>query len=512
MRRASWRARLRYQFDKSMAAGPIALIGWLAVISLVAIIAAGLVLALTGIAPDGGEHLSFVEGAWESLMRTMDAGTMGGDIGWPFRGVSLVVTISGIFVFSALIGVLSSGLEEKLDDLRKGRSQVLENDHTIIFNWSPSIFDVISELVIANTSRRRPRIVIMAAKDKVEMEDELADKIENLRNTRIICRSGDPTDLYDINIVNPHTSRSIIVLSPEGDHADSEVIKTVLALVNDPGRRKEPYQIAAEIRDTRNAEVARIVGGKELQLVLADDLISRIVAHSSRQSGLSGVYSELLDFEGCEIYTLEQPELSGKSFGAAVMMYESSTLIGFCDNEGAVHLNPPANRIFLPGERAIIIAEDDAAIKSAAAEMRIDKEAIRGSSDTRDKGGAHADARLEPPRPDHRPRAVALCRPWFATHHRRRYARYRRGGSWPDACERQHGGHLPRHRYQQPRRTRRPRYSRLRPRACARLLRPHGRTARRHPHARHPFAATPDRRENRPPHRHRQRDDRRAQP
>jgi len=376
MRRTPWRARLRYQFDKSMAAGPIALIGWLAVISLVVIIAAGLVLALTGIAPDGGEHMSFVEGAWESLMRTMDAGTIGGDLGWPFRGVSLVVTISGIFVFSALIGVLSSGLEEKLDDLRKGRSQVLENDHTIIFNWSPSIFDVISELIIANTSRRRPRIVIMAAKDKVEMEDELADKIGDLRNTRIICRSGDPTDLYDINIVNPHTSRSIIVLSPEGDHADSEVIKTVLALVNDPGRRQEPYQIAAEIRDTRNAEVARIVGGKELQLVLADDLISRIVAHSSRQSGLSGVYSELLDFEGCEIYTLEQPELSGKSFGAAVMMYETSTLIGFCDNEGEVHLNPPANRIFLPGERAIIIAEDDAAIKSGAAEMRVDKEAI----------------------------------------------------------------------------------------------------------------------------------------
>ncbi|MGO7302082.1 hypothetical protein ACCS72_37990, partial [Rhizobium ruizarguesonis] len=61
---------------------------------------------------------------------------------------------------------------------------------------------------------------------EVEMEDELADKIENLRNTRIICRSGDQTDLYDINIVNPNTSRSIIVLSPEGDHADSEVIKT----------------------------------------------------------------------------------------------------------------------------------------------------------------------------------------------------------------------------------------------------------------------------------------------
>jgi voltage-gated potassium channel Kch len=353
------RARLRYEFDKSMAAGPIALIGWLAVISLVVIVAAGIILALTGIAPDGAQPMSFVEGAWESLMRTMDAGTMGGDVGWTFRGISLVVTIAGIFVFSALIGVLSSGLEEKLEELRKGRSQVLEKDQTIIFNWSPSIFDVISELVIANASRRRPRIVIMAPKDKVEMEDEIAAKIGDLKNTRIICRSGDPTDLYDINIVNPQTSRSIVVLSPEGEHADSEVIKTVLALVNDPSRRATPYQIAAEIRDSRNAEVARIV------------------VHSSRQAGLSGVYSELLDFDGCEIYTVEQPDLTGKSFGAGVMMYETSTLIGFCDTAGEVHLNPSTNRIFLPGERAIIIAEDDDMIKTGNPnDIRLERDAI----------------------------------------------------------------------------------------------------------------------------------------
>ncbi|MGA1802713.1 CASTOR/POLLUX-related putative ion channel [Rhizobium sp. HT1-10] len=372
----SRRARLRYQFDKSMAAGPIALIGWLAIISLIIIVTAGIFLALTGIAQDGGQPMSFVEGAWESLMRTMDAGTMGGDLGWDFRGVSLFVTIAGIFVFSALIGVLSSGLEEKLSELRKGRSQVLEKDHTIIFNWSPSIFDIISELVIANESRRKPRIVIMARKDKIEMEDEISDKIGKLGNTRIICRSGDPTDLYDINIVNPQTSRSIIVLSPESDSPDSEVIKTVLALVNDPGRRAEPYLVAAEIRDARNADVARIVGGKELQLILADDLISRIVVHSSRQSGLSGVYSELLDFDGCEIYTIEQPGLAGKSFGASVMAYESSTLIGYCDSDDNVHLNPPANRIFLPGERAILIAEDDTTITAGNGEIRVDRSVI----------------------------------------------------------------------------------------------------------------------------------------
>src|SRR6218665_1834934 len=212
-----WRARLRYEFDKSMAAGPIALIGWLAGISLIVIVLAGLFLAITPIAPEGGEPVGFLEGAWESLMRTMDAGTMGGDMGWSFRGVSLIVTIAGIFVFSALIGVLSSGLENKLEELRKGRSVVLEHDQTIILNWSPSIFDVISELVIANTSRKKPRIVIMANRDKVEMEDEIATNVANIKKTKIICRSVDPTYLYDLNIVNPETSRSVIVLSPEGD-------------------------------------------------------------------------------------------------------------------------------------------------------------------------------------------------------------------------------------------------------------------------------------------------------
>lgn len=374
-------ARLRYEFDKSMSAGPIALIGWLAVISVVLIALAALVLAVTGIAPDGAGRLGFVEAMWASLMRTLDAGTMGGDSGWGFRIVMLAVTIGGIFVVSTLIGILSSGIEGKLEQLRKGRSKVLESDHTIILNWSPSIFDIVSELAIANLSRKHPRIVIMADRDKVEMEDEIAAKVPNLRNTRVICRSGDPTDLYDLTLVSPQSSRSIIVLSPESDDherndPDSQVVKTILALVNDPARRAAPYRIAAEIRDGKNAELARTVGGQEVQLVLADDLIARIVVHSSRQSGLSAVYSELLDFDGCEIYTIDQPELAGNSFGDAIMAYESSTLIGMCDVDGRVFLNPPMDTQFQPGLKAIVIAEDDAAIRITTTGVTVDPAAI----------------------------------------------------------------------------------------------------------------------------------------
>jgi voltage-gated potassium channel Kch len=275
-----------------------------------------------------------------------------------------------------LIGVLSSGIEGKLDELRKGRSEVIERDHTIIYNWSPSIFDIISELTIANASRKRPRIVILADKDKVEMEDEIAQKVPKLRNTRVICRSGDPTDLSDLGIAAPHSARSIIVLAPEGDDPDSRVIKTVLALVNDPNRRKQKYQIAAEIRDSKNADLARIVGGDEVQLVLADELIARIVVHSSRQSGLSAVYSELLDFDGCEIYTAEQKPIEGSSFGDALMAYDECTLIGLTDPTGKVFLNPPMETQIRAGMKAILIAEDDTTIKVTANPLNVDHTAI----------------------------------------------------------------------------------------------------------------------------------------
>lgn len=363
MFRPEFIARIRYEFDKTMAAGPIALIGWLGLISLAIITVAGAVVSFFSIVPEGDEDISFIEGFWASLMRTLDSGTMGGDAGWGFRIVMLLVTLAGIFIVSALIGVLSTGLDSKLEELSKGKSKVLEKDHTIIFNWSESIYDVIREIVIANESRRKPSIVIMADMDKVAMEAKIADKIKDLKNTHVICRSGDPTVLFDIGLVSPETCRSVIIMSPETDDADAQVIKTILALVNDPDRRSDKFRIAAELRDADNVDLARVVGGDEVQIVLADDLIARVIVQSTREPGLSDVFVELLGFAGCEIYVVEHPELAGKTFGEAVMAYDTSSLIGVCSADGIVSLNPPSSLPITSQMSMVLIAEDDSNIR-----------------------------------------------------------------------------------------------------------------------------------------------------
>lgn len=381
MTSSSFADRLRYKFDNYMSKGTIALIGGLGMFSLIIIFIAALLITIGSIVQEDGSPLSFQEAAWASLMRTMDAGTMGGDTGWPFRIVMFAVTLGGVFIISGLIGVLTSGLEEKMDELRKGRSRVIESNHTVILGWSPQIFSILSELILANENQKNPRIVILGDHDKVEMEDEIRDKIGDTKKTRIICRTGNPIDLADLEIVSPHSSRSIILLAPEGEEADSHTIKTILALTNNPNRRAEPYHIVAEIRNPKNMEAARLVGKNEAQIILAGDLISRITAQTCRQSGLSVVYTELLDFGGDEIYFHEEPSLVGKSFGEAIFAFEASTLIGLGFSDGRVALDPPLDTLIAHGDRLIAISEDDDTIRlSGLADYAIDEKAIRNGA------------------------------------------------------------------------------------------------------------------------------------
>lgn len=366
MKTYTLKEKLRYQFDNTMSKGPIALIGWLGIVSVVMIFIISLIVVITGIAPEqeDGAAIGLIQMMWMGLMRTLDAGTMGGDEGnWSFLFAMLAITMGGIFIVSTLIGVLTSGIESKIEELRKGRSFVIEKNHTVILGWSEQIFSIIPELVEANTNQKRPSIVILSEKDKVEMEDEIRSKITDTKNTRIVCRSGSPIDMADIQIVTPQEAKSIIILGPEASDPDSHVIKTILAITNGSERKNEPYHIVAEIRDNKNMAVAKMVAKNEAKLVLVSELISRIMVQTCRQSGLSIVYTELLDFGGDEIYFKEEASLVGKTFGESLLCYEDSSLIGLRFADGRIQVNPPMDTKIQTGDKIIAISEDDDTIQ-----------------------------------------------------------------------------------------------------------------------------------------------------
>jgi voltage-gated potassium channel Kch len=379
MGKISFRDRARYHFDNTMSRGTLALILWLFILSITLVAIVTVIVFSTKIGPEGEGFFSV---AWLTLMRAIDPGAVSGDQGsWPFLFSMLAITIGGIFTMSILIGILTSGIEEKLGNLRKGRSFVAEEGHTVILGWSAQVFTVVSELVTANANRNGACIVILAEKDKVEMEDEIADKVGKTGKTRVVCRTGSPMDMNDLRIVNPDASRSIIILAPEdSDDQDVSVIKTILALTNGPDRKPEPYHIVAAIAEEKNRDVAEMIGKDEVELVLSGDLIARISAQTCRQSGLSVVYGELLDFGGDEIYFKEEPALAGKTFGESLLAFEDSAVIGLRTADGSIKLNPPMDTMIGAGDRVIAVSQDDdTIIISGKSDYGIDSDAIRNA-------------------------------------------------------------------------------------------------------------------------------------
>jgi len=398
MKKASFADRLRYRFDNFMSRGTIALVAALFAATLCMILTAAMLLVIFGLRPQAdATRLGIAEALWQIAMRTIDTGTVAGDSVWSFRVVGFLVTMGGIFITSALIGVLASGLEGRLNELRRGRSRVIETGHTVILGWSPQVFTIIKELAFANRnltkksrtakanqdSGRSACVAILADRDKVEMEEEIRIKAPDTQGTRVVCRSGNPLDLDDLQIVSPETARAIIVLSPGGEYPDMPAAKTLLALSRDRNRRTKPYHIVSSVIRPANLEIFRMIGGDEAQVFMVDRLIAYLIAQTCRQSGLSMVYNELFSFEGAAIYFSEIPALASVTYGDALYRFENSTVIGLRYQNGKTQLNPSADTVIQPGDRLVAIAGDDDAIQlSDRVDLEINTQVIQNGLTT----------------------------------------------------------------------------------------------------------------------------------
>lgn len=348
-----------------MARGVGAQILLLALLTLVIVAITVVLLLVLGVAPgdETGNRDSTTLLAWKSLMHTMDAGTLGGDTGsWRQLLVFLFATLGGLFVVSALIGVLNQGFGTKLDQLRRGRSVVVEKNHTIILGWSPKVFTLLHELAEENRNKRNACVVILADRDKVEMDDEIAAAMRG-EKLRVITRRGSTMSTEDLQLVSLQTSKAVIVLAAldggerSPHESDTVVLRTLLAIKKVAA--DHPLHLVAEIFDARTEHVARMVAGENAALLLAAPLVSRLLVQTGRQSGLSIVYTELLDFGGSEIYVTKEPRLAGKTFRDATLEFGTSTLLGVFTAGGEMLLPPPFDRAIAADDLIVTISEDD---------------------------------------------------------------------------------------------------------------------------------------------------------
>ena len=121
-----------------------------------------------------------------------------GDSNWLAKLTSIMGVLVGLILFSSMVAFITSVFEAKLDELRRGRSIVLEKDHTLILGFGDRILEVIRELIEANDSEPDAAIVILSDDDKEYMDNYIRDHILDFRTTRIITRSGIVTNINNL--------------------------------------------------------------------------------------------------------------------------------------------------------------------------------------------------------------------------------------------------------------------------------------------------------------------------
>lgn len=352
-----------------------------------------------------GEELPLPDSLWSAWTFISDPGTHADVPGIRRRLVAVPLTMGGMLFFALLVGLMSDGVSARVDHLQKGASIVIEENHTIVVGWTPKTIPLVKELTVANKTRGLKRsIVILGDKDKEDMDEDLRTALPNAeRNgSKIVTRSGVPTETSDLRKCSASMARSIILLSPPGlapHEADALVLHQALVLAYLSELKADLVvelaeldnvnllkQILSSLMNSPSKELPSslkssplvssdptmlLKAGERIQKmvpVATGDFVMRMLVERALQPQIAAVAGELLHFEGSEFRFCKWPELVGKTFGEILFLFDNAIPCGMRKTRpnsdgGFTLINPPPETVFEEGDRLLVISEDEDSFK-----------------------------------------------------------------------------------------------------------------------------------------------------
>ena len=366
--------RLRYSIDNFMSRGSSSIFLALLSLFMVGFLIMVTIRSITNLFLPDETLSSWAEIPWRVYVAVMEgsAAETDGDSNWAAKLTSIIGVMVGLILFSSMVAFITSVFEAKLEELRRGRSLVLESGHTLILGFGDRILEIIRELIEANESETDAAIVILAEDDKEYMDNLIRDNISEFMTTRVITRSGVVTNINNLKKVTAGKAKSIIIMNsaaswrPENEKrlADALVLKSIMSIIAISEGKEHP-PIVCEIHSNRDQDLAENISEGTVKALNEVSVLSKMIAQLAlSRNGLSVVYSDMVGFDGNEFY-FYQPEKGWGgplTFGESLNRFKSSTPIGIHDSTGAITLNPPKETPIMDEDELIVFAEDDSTI------------------------------------------------------------------------------------------------------------------------------------------------------
>ncbi len=366
--------RIRYAIDNFMSKGSASIFLALLLLFTLGFLIMVIIRIIANIFIPDETLASWLEIPWRVYVAVMEgsAAETDGDSNWAAKLTSIIGVLVGLILFSSMVAFITSVFEAKLAELRRGRSLVLENGHTLILGFGDRIIEIIRELIEANDSEPDASIVILADNDKEEMDNVIRDNIIDLGTTRIITRSGIVTNINNLRKVQAEKSKSIIIMNSSASWqskedcklADALVLKSIMSIIATCDGDKHP-PIVCEIHSDRDRELAENISTGIVKALNEVSVLSRMIAQLAlSKNGLSVVYSDMVGFDGNEFYFFQPDDGWGGAltFGESINRFKSSTPMGIHFSNGDIKLNPAADTKITNEDELIVFAEDDSTI------------------------------------------------------------------------------------------------------------------------------------------------------
>jgi Trk K+ transport system NAD-binding subunit len=287
----------------------------------------------------------------------------------------IIITLLGIIFTSALIGLISSSLIDRMARLRQGVTMVKERDHILLLGWSLRALSIVRYFT---TRKSHCKVVILSSVLPDDIDVALRSVGLNRSKLPLVIRTGDSTVTSELERVSIKNAAAIIVVSSTSESlksadVDAAVIKTLMTIKSYFSNSPMPNTVA-EIADRAHRDVADVATGQTIPYLIRNDIESRLLVQLCRYPGLGYVLAEIWGYSDLNIELCPVSDFTGRTITRVAQNIVGAAVIGVCwkepDGEGtrdAIVLNPPADYELEHDDMLILISSMKDRVKEISA-------------------------------------------------------------------------------------------------------------------------------------------------
>lgn len=350
---------------------------------LVAVFVAGIPLVLAGgvvYSVLSGEHIMEGFTAVYGCLYHIPGVVVLGQGNIPRQIFTNMLWLVGTYLFAAVLGVITGDIMERIEAVMSGNNPVVAVNHTVILNWNRETIPLLRQISISRMERDSDvfagDVVIMANKEKSQMDEEVRKALKGCKNMKWHTRSGSPHCITDLESVAAGQAQTVILLCPENTEGVAQKQVTAVMGVQTarsstaarPFMKLSKQSIAVQVpSDPHEAKVLETASGvfeasnQKVQLTSMSGRrdMSLLAALSACQPGVASVYCAIVQQtkDGCEFYIKHFPELGGCTFREARRRLPDVILYGYIRTaDKSLHSNPNDDDVLKEEDRIIAIA------------------------------------------------------------------------------------------------------------------------------------------------------------